>query len=373
MTYLSAEQARLMQPNYTRFKRAAGAVIFAIPLLAVGLISGCSEADGAGDSEQPTDTRRRVVRVQTTFATPQTFEERIQLTGTVEAVHDITISAEAGGRVGFVVELGTMVSEGTVVARFDDRVLASRAAAAESDYRLADDTFRRQEALYADSVISALEFDNARARRDQAYANHTQSQKMYEDAQLKSQASGRVEARYVEEGELVNPGTPVVRVVDTRHVKIKAGVPERYAADISEGARVTIRLLAVGVEGDATLSFVGRVVNPQSRTFPVEINIPNKSGVLKPEMVADVSIERRTVENAIVIPQNALVHDDLGSGVFVVEEVDGSLVARRQLVTVGASFGGQTVIESGVNSNDQIVTVGQSTLTDGNLVEVVGA
>ena len=184
---------------------------------------------------------------------------------------------------------------------------------------------------------------------------------------------GECEVKYVEEGELVNPGTPVVRIVDTRRVKIRAGVPERYAADISEGARVTVRLRAIGIESEATLSFVGRVVNPQSRTFPVEVNIKNDSGLLKPEMVADVSIERRMIEDAIVIPQNALVHDDLGTGVFVVEDVDGDLIARRRKVEMGPSFGGQTVIESGLESGDQVVVVGQSTLTDGNLIEIVGS
>ena len=196
---------------------------------------------------------------------------------------------------------------------------------------------------------------------------------MLDDTQLKSPITGRVEAKYVEEGELVNPGTPVVRIVDTRNVKIRAGVPERYAADIAEGARVTIGLRAVGVEGEANVTFVGRVVNPQSRTFPVEIDIENDSGLLKPEMVADVAIERRVVENAIVIPQNALVHDDLGTGVFVIEEVDGDMLARRKTVEVGASFGGRTVIMSGLSSGDNVVVVGQSTLTDGNLVQVEGA
>ncbi|MFV1979585.1 MAG: efflux RND transporter periplasmic adaptor subunit [Rhodothermia bacterium] len=361
-----------MEPN--RFIVKATTVAFVVVLfVTAGFVSGCADSDGGNGSEETTPSRGRVVRVQTSVATPQTFEERIQLTGTVEAVNDITISAEAGGRVAYVAVLGTTVRAGTVVAKFDDRVLKSRAAAAEAEYKLADDTFRRQEALFADSVISALEFDNARTRRDQARANRAQAQKMYEDTQLRSSIHGRVEAKYVDEGELVSPGTPVVRVVDTRHVKIKVGVPERYAADIAEGARVTVRLSAIGVEGEATLSFVGRVVNPQSRTFPVEIDIKNDSGLLKPEMVADVSIERRTIEDAIVIPQNALVHDDLGSGVFVVEEADGDLIAKRRNVEVGPSFGGQTVIESGLQSGDQVVVVGQSTLTDGNLVEVVGA
>ena len=349
-------------------------LLLALPLvmlLAAGSVSGCESAD-AEDAEANAAPTRRVVRVQTTIAQPKTFEERIQLTGTVEAVNDVTISAEAGGRVKYVADLGTRVRSGTIVGRFDDRLLKSQAVAAEADFKLASDTYRRQEALYADSVISALEFENARARRDQSEATYAQARKMYDDTQLRSPIAGRVEAKFVEEGELVAPGTPVVRVVDARKVKIAAGVPERYAADIKEGARVSVSLPAVGMATEATLAFVGSVVNPQSRTFPVELELANESGQLKPEMVADVSIERRTIEDAIVIPQNALVRDDLGIGVFALESVDGDLVAKRRNVVAGASFGGLTVIESGVEIGQEIVVVGQSSLTDGNLVEVVG-
>jgi RND family efflux transporter MFP subunit len=344
------------------------------PVLVSGFMAGCSEADGAENAEsEEAATPRRVVRVETSVAAPQRFEERISLTGTVEATNDVTISAEAGGRVDFVAELGTRVEKGTLVARFDERLLKSQAAAAEAEYNLARDTYERQKALFADSVISELEFENARTRRDQAKANYDRAQKQFEDTQLKSPVAGRVEVRYVEAGELVNPGTPVVRVVDTRHVKISAGVPERYAADIDEGADVSVRLPALGIDGNAQLSFVGSVVNPQSRTFEVEIDMENRSGLLKPEMVADLTIERRIIENAIVIPQNAMVHDDLGTSVFVVEESNGDRIARRRDVEVGASFRGQTVIRSGVSAGDEVVVVGQANLTEGNLVEVVGS
>jgi membrane fusion protein (multidrug efflux system) len=355
-------------------RKVSGSLLLALLLIVAGISSGCSEADGANDgSEEVAEAPRRMVRVETKMVVLQSFEERIALTGIVEAKTDVTISAEAGGRVDWVAELGTRVAVGTVVARFDDRLLKSGAAAAEAEYELAEATFKRQQALFADSVISALEFENAQTRRDQARAAYFQANKMYEDTQLKSPTAGRVEARYVEAGELVNPGTPVVRVVDTRNVKIRAGVPERYAADISEGAHVGVRLRALGIEGEATLSFVGRVVDPQSRTFPVEIDIDNESGLLKPEMVANVTIERRTIEEALVIPQNAIVRDDLGVSVYVIEQVDEDRIARRRDVQPGPSFGGQTVILSGLEAGEEVVVIGQSRLTDGNLVEIVGA
>lgn len=362
-----------MEMNEKRGRMPGTMRLAAIQLLSLLWIVGCAGGEDADVDAEAIVSRGRLVRVETIIVHPQTFEERIRLTGTVEAEDDVTLSAEAGGRVGYIAELGTEVSVGMVVARFDERVMKSQAKAARAEFELARDTYTRQEALYADSVISALEFDNARSRRDQTAANYERAKKMYEDTRLTSTISGRIEARYVNVGELVAPGIPVIRVVDTRHLKIRAGVPERYAADIQKGARVTVTLSAVNVETDAVISFVGRVVDAKSRTFLVEIELDNDEGTLKPEMVADVSIERRSVDAAIVVPQSALVRDDLGTGVYLVEIIDGSLVANRHDVVTGPRFGGKTVIESGVNEGDQVVVVGQSTLTNGNLVEVVAS
>jgi membrane fusion protein (multidrug efflux system) len=196
---------------------------------------------------------------------------------------------------------------------------------------------------------------------------------MFEDTRLTTPITGRIEERFVERGELVNPGSPVVRVVDTRRVKVRAGVPERYAADIVEGASTWIRVPSLGIEAEAQLTFVGRVVDAKSRTFPVEVELENTSVQLKPEMVVDIAIERRSLEDAIVVPQTALIRDDQGTGIYVVvQEGDREVAVRRNVVT-GPSFNGMVVIESGVQPTDQVVIVGQSNLTDGNPVQVVNS
>lgn len=360
---------RLM--NLTKPMKAAAFVL----LLSViaSAIAACNQADGAGATKAPEPDNTRLVRVETMILAPQTFQDKVQITGVVDALKDVTISAEAGGRVVEMLPLGTKVSEGVIVARFDERLLKSQLEAAEATYELAEDTYRRQKALYQDSVISALEYENVRTRRDQAASTLEQARKMFADTRLTSPITGRVEERFVEKGELVAPGSPVVRVVDTRHVKIRAGVPERYAADINEGAPAWVRLPSVALEVEANLSFVGRVIDVKSRTFTVEIDLENTSARLKPEMVVDVSIERRSLADALVVPQTAVVHDDLGAGLYVVTADGDQYVANRRKVTTGPSFNGSVVIESGVQSGEHIVVVGQSNLTDGNPVQIVSS
>ncbi len=369
-----SDKVTKMTNRLMKLTKPMKATAFVFLLVAIAsAIAACGQADGADATKVPEPDNTRLIRVETMTLVPETFQDKIQLTGVVDALKDVTISAEAGGRVVEILPLGSNVSDGVIVARFDDRVLKSQLEAAQAAYELAEDTYRRQKALYQDSVISALEYENVRTRRDQAASTLEQARKMFADTRLTSPITGRVEQRFVEKGELVAPGSPVVRVVDTRHVKIRAGVPERYATDIRESAPAWVRLSSAGLEEEAKLTFVGRFVDVKSRTFPVEIDLENTSARLKPEMVVDVSIERRSLADALVVPQTALVHDDLGTGLYVVSREGDQYIADRKTVITGPSFNGTVVIESGVESGDQIVVVGQSNLTDGNPVQIVSS
>lgn len=351
------------------------------PLLTLGLMAGmvligtgCNDADGSNSGETsgaaPTRTAR-AVQVETQVASSTTFDDIIELTGTVEAKQDAQVAAEAGGRVQYLAPLGTNVRAGAIVARFDNRLLQSGYNAAKSQFDLAEDTFKRQEALYRDSIISALEFQNVRAQRDQAQALFDQAAKQLADTRLRTPFAGRVETHFVDEGELVAPGTPVARVVNTRRVHVLVGVPERYASYIRPGTPAEVKFRAYGnASRTSQISFVGSIIDANSRTFPVEIALNNANGELKPEMVADVTILRQRLENVIVIPQTSILRDESGPSVFIAQVQGDGRVATRRGVTLGPSFAGQTVILDGLNAADEVIVVGQSNLTENDAVQV---
>lgn len=338
--------------------------------LAALLLVGCG--DDAPPPEAPLPTQnRRTVQVQVLEADTTAFDDRIQLTGTVEAIDDVNLSAEVAGQLSYVAPLGTRVGRGTVVARTDQRLLQSAVEAAQAQFDLAEDTFNRQQALYRDSVISALEFATYRAQRNQARAQLDQANKQLEDTRMRSPITGRIEERFVEAGELVAPGTPVVRIVDTRRVKVKTGIPERYAGDVEIGTPVSARFDAYGQgtrEGD--VSFVGNVIAPNSRTFVAEVEFDNREGALKPEMVSDLSILRRRLEDVIVVPQNALVRDEDGTSLYIVVDAGDALMAERRAVEVGPSFGGRVVIAAGLEGGERVIVVGQNRIAEGDRVEI---
>lgn len=355
-------------------------------LLLLALVAaGCSNSNGEPQAPAAAGDAGRTVRVETLVLAPTVFEDVIELTGSVEATNDASLSAKTSGTVVSVAPLGSAVAAGQAVAQLDPgqaRAAVEQAkatlAAAEAQFNLAADNFERQEPLYRDSVISAIEFENVRAQYAQAQAQVnqaraalSQAQERLSDTRVVAPFSGTVEQRFVEPGEQVMPGAPVARLVDANRVKVAVGVPERYAADIEPGTPVRVELNAYrGASRRGTVTFVGRAIDPQSRTFPVEVVLDNPDGLLKPAMVATVHIARQTIEDALVVPRSAVQRDETGTAVFVLEQTGEGLVARRRPVTVGPSYGETTVVMN-LEAGDEVVVLGQNQLTDGDRVQVV--
>jgi len=353
-----------------------------LALAAALVVSGCgnetNDAQGAA-------TEGRAIRIETMVLTPTPFEEVIQITGNVSAVDDAVLSAQASGTIISLVPLGTAVRAGQVVAQLDPSV--ARAAveqfqaqvdAAEAQFALAEDNLQRNEPLVRDSIISAIEWENVRAQYNQARATLSQARAALSQAQeqlrhtrVTAPFAGTVETHFAELGEQVSPGQQVARVINTSRVKVVAGVPERYAGDITLGTPVRIEFRAyAGQTIESEVSFVGRAIDPQSRTFPVEVAIPNPDGTVKPEMVAQVFVTRRRIDDALVVPRSAVVRDEESMSVFLVEDQGDHKVAVKRAVLLGPSYGGEVVITN-LQPGDKVVVLGQNSLTDGDRVQVM--
>lgn len=364
------------------FHRFSWIALLAVVLFAAPFLVGCGSdrADGA-DADQ----ERNLRRVETLLLEPQSFDDIIEVTGTIEALDDAALSAQASGTLVSVEELGTPVGAGEIVAQINPReaqaaVEQARAQveSAEAQYELAEDNYERQEPLYQDSIISAAEFESvrselaqARANLSQARASLSQAEEQLANTRIVTPFDGTVEDRLMKTGEQVSPGEQVVRVVNTERVRVRAGVPERYANDIELGTRVRVRVQSAALE-DRTghVIFVGGAIRPESRTFPIEVEIDNEDGRLKPEMVAKLFITREELEDAIVIPRTAVSRDEEGLDAYTVAHHDSFAVVDNHDVTLGPTSGNRAVVRSGLEAGQELIVVGQTDVSAGDTVEV---
>lgn len=353
-----------------------------LPLLL--LLFGCGGAGGAsgGSDDAPA---LPVKHVETLKLVPTVFVDVIELSGTIEAAHDVTLSAQTGGTLESLAPLGQEVSRNALLAKLDDDLLAAAHDQAEAQWEnasavleLAQDNFERQEPLFQDSVISALEFNQvaaalrqARAGLRQAEALRNQAREQLDNTEIRAPFAGRVEEHFLEEGEQVGPGAQVIRIVDVAVVRISIGVAERYAGDIEVGTAVRLDLSAYGGEPRiGHVTFAGSAIEPSTRTFQVLAEVDNRDGKLKPEMVARAVVSREQIDNVLVVPRSAVNRDEFGAGVFVVDRHDDATLARRRLVALGANYAGRLVVTSGLAPGEEVVVQGNTVLSDGDRLHV---
>jgi len=315
-----------------------------------------------------------VVNVEVSAVQPRPFVEQIRLTAVVQADRDVQVSAEESGVVEEVLaEKGRWIETGEPIARLDAEVLRAQVEQARARADLAAQTWERRQRLWEeDRVGSEIAYLEARYAAEETAATLRSLEERLARTTIRAPFAGILEDRMVEVGSLVSAGQPVARMVDRTPVKIVAGVPERYAADLQPGANAVGTFdVFPGEVYEAPISYVGSTVDAQNRTFPIEVRMQNPGGLIKPEMVANVAVERRSLDQALVVPQDALVRVAEGYVVFVVEEEGGQTVARARLVELGVRQRDQVVIESGLTAGDRIVVVGQKSVAGGDRVNVV--
>jgi RND family efflux transporter MFP subunit len=353
-----------------------------VPLLLLSLLPlwGCGgEGNSANAQEAGTENGEnggysRVINVEVSPVRTSSFTELIRLTGTVQANQDVRVSAEESGVVEeILVEKGNRVRPGEAIFRLDDELLRAQVEQARAQTALARETWERRKRLYEeDRVGTELEYLQARYNAEQAEANLELLEARLRRTTIRAPIHGVLDSREVEVGSMVSAGSPVAHIVELDPVKITAGVPERYAPDVQPGAEATVTFdVLPGEEFRGEISYVGAVVNSRNRTFPVEFVLPNPGGLIKPEMVANVRVVRRTMEDAVVVPQEALVRIQDGYQVFVVEEEEGEAVALARTVEPGPAQNNRVVIRSGLEPGEKLIVVGQQSVASKDRVNVV--
>jgi len=320
------------------------------------------------------DTLKKFPLVTTYTLNDTLFNHFVDIQGDVETSQNLLIYPEYQGVLTRVyVKEGDNVSKGQLLAKIDDGGLSNQLAQVETQYQLAKTTFERQERLWNQKIGSEIQYLQAKANMEAAQSQVNQIRSQVGRTNVRAPFSGEIDKVITDQGQVVAPGSQaLMRIVNLSDMYVKASVPESYLGSIKKGTPVNVTFPAINKKVEGKIRNVGNYINPNNRTFEIEIDVPNKDRAIKPNLLAKLEINDYSQEDAILIPANAIQENSKGDKyVFVISEKEGdeAKVTRTQIET-GKKYGGQVEVISGLESNAIIVKEGALTLKDGATVKI---
>lgn len=350
-----------VEVRWSRAERRAGGVA-GVWLLAVGAL-GCGGA--APEATAPAKvTAVRLQRVQ-----PRTAVDTVRLPADVQPNRRAVLAAEVPGVVERVeVQDGQRVKAGDLLVAIDTRTLRQALAEAEAVHRQAVADYERAEQLAERRSITRQQLVDATTARDVAAARLENARLQLARSEVKAPWAGTVAVRRVEVGDYAVPGQPLVELVDTARLKIRAFAPAADVPFLKVGAPA--RVVLEGIEGEqaeGTVARLGAELDPGARTLALEVEVANPGGRWRPGMLARIELPRRVLEGAMLVPLSAVVDFESEKVLYVVE--DGR--ARRQAVELGPVIGVEVVVNRGLAPGAVVVIEGQQQVSDGQPVREV--
>lgn len=336
-------------------------------VLAVLLLGGCQpqtgpEADDSGEETPP-------IPVETSV--PVRGDVYAMYTGTapIEAFAEADVTAKVGGEVReLLVEEGDDVNKGQIMARLDGERLRLELNESEAKLRKLQRDYERNVDLQAKGLISDGDFEKIKYEMEALEAAFNLASLELDYTQIRAPIDGVVAQRFVKLGNTIKEGDALFRVTSLEPLVAYLHVPEREYRNVDPGQPVGIEIDALAGETiAASVSRVSPVVDPQTGTFKITVEIVDARRRIKPGMFGRIGVVYDVHEDALQIPRSAIIEDQGAASVFVVEDDR----AVRRAVQTGYGNKGMVEIISGLQDGEQVVTVGQASLKQDSRVNVI--
>lgn len=327
---------------------------------------GSEEAKVAeGRAEAPaTEAPKRTVAVVRAEVTD--YARLIRISGVTEADKLATLAARSNGVVqDLAAQPGDTVERGATVMLLEGEEVRAAVKAAEDQLAQAAEQLSVGEALNAKGSLPETQLTARRAAKTAAEGALAQATAAADRLSLLAPFSGTVDAVNVEIGEWVQQGTPIATLISLDPIVVKAEVSERDVAHVSVGAKAQVRLVS-GVELEGTVRHLARKASDKTRTFALEVDLPNPDGSIPSGMTAELRLSAAP-QPALTVPRSVLTLNEAGQvGLRVVDDAD---VAGFQPVELIDDTEGGFVV-TGVPNGARVIVAGQDLVRDGDKVVV---
>jgi RND family efflux transporter MFP subunit len=318
------------------------------------------------DTSMKVQGKTKLVGVDTLSST--TFRHFVEVQGQVDAKENVLALQLAPGVVtAILVNSGDHVRKGQVLFTTDASATETQITTLRTQLNLATTVYEKQARLWKENIGSEVQYLQAKTNKEAAESQLIQLQNGIELTKCKSPIDGIVDEIRVKIGDMAAPSQamPGVRVVNNSSLVIKAKLSDAQIGLLEVGDVVKVNFPDINKTIESKVSFVGQVVDKQSRTFNVEVKLDNKGANYKSNMIAKLLINDDVEPNVVVVPTNTIQQNEKGQSYVLIAENN---TAAKRVIETGNSYDGVTVVKSGLAKGDKVISFGYSEVVDGQRI-----
>ena len=298
---------------------------------------------------------------------PQVFSDNLSLSGSIDANEQIEVRSEVSGVVESInFDEGTLVSKGQMLFKINDIELRAQLSQAKTRQTLASENERRARLLLQKEAISQEEYDIASADFRSAQAQTQLIQAQIAKTTVRAPFSGKIGLRSISKGTYVTPTAIIAKLVNTNQVKITFSIPEKYATKMKVNSPLSFTVSGSKEIYTAKIYAIEPEIEVATRTLKMRAIAQNSEGKLIPGTFANIALPLEKINDALLVPTEALIPIQNGKKVFIA--INGK--AKEVIVETGARTDKNVLVISGLKAGDTVLTNGVMTLKDDSAVKV---
>ena len=321
------------------------------------------------------DQTQRYVLVESIELEKEIFNHFVSFQGSIETDKNVVIYPEIPGLLKKIhVKEGQQVTEGTLLAEISDGGLIDQLDQLKLQLKLAKTTYNRQKRLWNQKIGSEIQFLQAKTTYLSLQKSVSQMNDQVTKTKITAPFDGIIDHIIADSGSNLSPGmTPILRVVNLDQMKVAAEIPEMHLPNIQKNTSAIVSVPVLGIQFNEVVANVGNFINPNNRSFRVEISINNQNGALKPNMTAEIKVNDYKNREAILVPIKDVLENQNGeSYVYLLEvsdEANDIYKVVKTFVKLGKTSDNKIEIIEGLDAGDKIVEEGIRLIKDQQLVK----
>ena len=331
------------------------------------------------DSKETSNSKTPAIAVTVSSVNAENNSPFFTASGKIEAANAVTLSTRTSGYVDQIyVKVGDKVAKGKLLLSINNADLQAKRAQvnariteARAAYNIAEKDYNRYKNLFADNSASQKEMDDmaanfemAKARLEAANQMKNEINAQFKYVDIKAPFNGVVTNKFINTGDLANPGMPLISVEAPGNFEVKLTIPESEISQIENGAKVNVLVKSISETLIGEVTEVSTSANNTGGQYYVKINLEKTEAPILSGMYTSVMFPttKTSISNIVLVPKDVIVRRGQLSGIYTVSQNQTALLRWLRL---GKTYGDKVEVLSGLNSEEQFIVSAEGKLYNG--------